>query len=110
MACEGPGVMDELIKSVIGYSWATSLFGVRQMADVLTPMDRNRRVDKATAAFDSVTLAAEKEVWSWIARSFQVGDRLQRRLIDLISSACMPETLAPEGMIRATSGMVQQSA
>src|SRR5262245_44261328 len=80
---KGIRAMDELIQSMIRCSWAMSLFGVRQIAAVLTPRDRMGRAAGAAAAFDTVAFATETEVRSWIARSFQVGDRIQRRMVDL---------------------------
>ena len=68
--------MRDLTKSVASYTWAMSLFGVAQVANLLKP-------SQATKAFDHVTQATEDELGDVLKATFTVGDNLQRKLIDM---------------------------
>ena len=68
--------MRDFAKSMVSYSWATSLFGVAQMVNLLRP-------PQAIKAFDHVTQATEGELSDIFKATFTVGDNLQRRLVDL---------------------------
>ena len=69
--------MRDFIKSMFSFSWAMSLFGVQQMANVVAP-------SRAMKSFDNVTNAAEKEFDDITQTTFASGDRLQRGLVDLM--------------------------
>lgn len=68
--------MRELTKSIGSFSWAMSLFGAKQMLNLLRPA-------RATEAFDSVTRETEHQLDDALRATFQAGDRIQRSLVDL---------------------------
>lgn len=68
--------MNELAKSMLSFSWAMSLFGVRQMANVVAP-------GRAARAFDELTRATERELGPSLRGAFRATDSVQRNLVDL---------------------------
>lgn len=77
--------MLELTKSAIRCSWAMSLFGTQQLANLLMPEDLQDPGRKANAALYSVTQALETRLNenSLIFAAFLLGDDAQRALVDL---------------------------
>ncbi len=67
--------MRELAKSMLSFSWAMSLFGLKQIANALAPGD-------AAASFDAVTRSAEGQLGQPAQSAFQAGDNLQRGVVD----------------------------
>lgn len=67
--------MKELTKSLTSFSWAMSLFGAKQLINMMDPA-------KATSAFQSVTDATESHLDAGLRAAFQTGDRLQRSMVD----------------------------
>lgn len=68
--------MRELARSMASFSWAMSLFGVEQMANLLAPQ-------RAVEAFGAVARSAEGVLGPRLRSAFQTGDRLQRSMVDL---------------------------
>ena len=73
--------MREVAKSAVSLPWAMSMFGVQQMTNLLAPPSEGRTVG-ATAAFDTVSKAAESHLDGWLKKTYSVGDSVQRGLID----------------------------
>jgi len=94
--------MRDLTKSMISFSWVTSLFGVQQMANLLS-------LDKATESINKVTDATKKELGGATEASFRAGDNLQRGLVDLTFSMLSPQILNPNTWIKMTSDAAQQT-
>lgn len=67
--------MKELTKSLTSFSWAMSLFGAKQLLNMMNPA-------KATRAFQSVTDATEGHLDEGLRSAFKTGDRLQRSMVD----------------------------
>jgi haloalkane dehalogenase len=88
-------------KAVLSFSWAMSLFGVQQMANLFTP-------SKATKAFDDVTQATEAELGNLFKAAFRAGDTLQRGLVDLTFGAFTGQILDPRGGKGLASNAAQQ--
>lgn len=68
--------MSEITKSAFSFTWALSVFGVQQMANLFSP-------SRAAGAFDEVTRAAEGELGDVLRGAFKAGDALQRGIVDL---------------------------
>ena len=98
--------MLELTKSAISYSWAMSLFGSQQLANLVTPGDPTRRAD---AAFYSVTQATQNQFNDLIFGGFQIGDEMQRGLVDFAFDTLTLRAFAPSYVSRLTSDIVEQS-
>src|SRR4051812_21701258 len=76
--------MRELTKSMFGWSWAMSLFGMQQMADLAGGMMGNtERARKATRSFDNVTSAGVGEMGQTMRTAFETGNNMQRCMMDL---------------------------
>ncbi len=101
--------MREFTKSVISFSWAMSLFGVKQYANLLTPQSPSQPTHKATAAFNSVTYAIEEQLGDTIEKTFKVGDQLQRGTVDLMSRFLTLEGFNPKNWLKMTSWAVKQT-
>ena len=95
--------MREFTKSILSFSWAMSLFGVQQVANVLKP-------GKATSSFKKVTEAATEEFGDTTEATFKAGDNLQRGLVDLTFGIFSLQAFNPSRWAKATSDVVQQAA
>lgn len=107
--------MRDLTRSIASFSWAMSLFGVEQMANLLSPR-------RAADAFTAVARTAEGTLGPGLRTAFQTGDRLQRAMVDLSFSlvglgpsanggGAAPATAAGSGSTGAaagTSGLLTQ--
>jgi hypothetical protein len=67
--------MRELTRSMASFSWAMSLFGVEQMANLISPR-------RAADAFGAVARSAQGTLGPGLRSAFQTGDRLQGAMID----------------------------
>jgi len=95
--------MWELPKSVLSFSWAMSLFGVQQMANLFAP-------SKATKAFEDVTQATEAELSDVLRAAFRAGNTLQRGVVDLTFGAFTGQVLDPSRWTARPSDVTQRSA
>ena len=102
--------MRNFTKSVLSFSWATSLFGVKQLANIFTPQDPSQPTHKATAAFNSVTHATEEQFGGVLKATFKAGDNLQKSMVDMMSSLLTLQAFNPSQMMKMTSDIMQQSA
>src|SRR5436305_804270 len=66
-----------LLKAAFSFSWATSLFGLKQFGGVLAP-------GSVVAGFDHVARASEAELDEPVRNFFRVGDRIQRETVDML--------------------------
>ncbi len=71
--------MRDLARSMIRFSWAMSVLGARQMANVLTP---RQGWDRSAEALDAVSHAAAEEMGETMKSFYQAGDRLQSGMVD----------------------------
>lgn len=67
--------MRDLTQSMLRFSWAMSLFGVQQMANLLSP-------SRAAKAFEDVAQAAEGELGQTLRGAYRAGDAAQRNMVD----------------------------
>ena len=68
--------MREFSKNLFSFSWAMSLLGVEQMANLISP-------PRAADTFDAVARSAEGTLGPGLRSVFQTGDRMQRTMVDL---------------------------
>lgn len=101
--------MREFTKSTLSFSWAMSLFGLKQMADVLS-MQRDRPMEEATSAFDTATQAMGRQFDTMFQGIFQAGDELQRELVDTMLGSFTEEGFKPDAAIKAPVDMLQRGA
>jgi hypothetical protein len=67
--------MRDLTRSVASFTWAMSLFGVEQMANLMSPR-------RAADAFGAVARSAGGALGPGLRSAFETGDRLQRAMLD----------------------------
>ena len=94
--------MREFTKSILSFSWVTSLFGIQQAANLLSPA-------KAAKAFDTVTEATEAQFADVLKTTFNAGDKLQRSAVDLTLGMFTGEALNPNNWMRMASDAAKQS-
>jgi hypothetical protein len=70
------GVHD-FLRSMFSFSWAQSLFGLKQMAGLVSPA-------RSAVSFDRVTRSAENELSEPVRNIFRVGEGLQRQTVDIL--------------------------
>lgn len=74
--------MRDLTKSMMSYTWAMSIFGVQQAANLFR---RGRQCDnRATEVFECTTGAITEQFDDTMKAAFRAGDNLQRGLVDLM--------------------------
>src|ERR1044071_4976908 len=101
--------MRDLTKSSFSYTWAMSLFGVQQTANLLAPPDRRDPTRKAKGAFFSVKQSAENEFGDLAFGAFLVGDEVQRGLTNLFFDALSLRVLDPRYISNLTSQVAAQA-
>jgi hypothetical protein len=92
----------ELTKSMFSFSWAMSLFGLQQTANVLKPSEVRK-------AFDNVAEATKKELGGTSGATFKLGDDLQKGLVDSTFALFSPQILNPNTWLKMTSDILQQT-
>ena len=75
--------MRDVAKSVIGFSWAVSLYSLQQAARLA----RTGTAAAAAADLDEVTRALQGHLAAATAMPFRVGDDWQRRAVDVVWDA-----------------------
>lgn len=98
--------MRELTKSMISFSWAMSMYGMRQMAELMAPQGG---WDRAAASLDAVTRAAADQLGSVTGRLFRAGDDLQRGMVDATFSMVDPGQ-GPGEAVRQGTDALRRSA
>ena len=101
--------MRELTKSMLSFSWALPLFGMKQMMEITLPRDASRPFGRATDSFEAVTQAARGQLGSTWDSAFRAGDQLQRGLVDLMFSFFSLDALNPNRMMQMSSDAMQRS-
>jgi hypothetical protein len=92
--------MREVAKSMLGFSWAVSLFGFQQLSKVITsspPQPQNLTV----AEVEEVSRAVQSHLFGAAAMQFRAGDEWQRRLVDVIFDAASMQSLDPRKIAQA---------
>jgi hypothetical protein len=99
--------MRELTKSMLSFSWAMPLFGMRQMMNLALPRDASRPWGQATECFDAVSGAAAKQLDGAWTSAWNAGDQLQRQMVDLMFGMFSGEALNPNRWMQMTSDAMQ---
>ena len=72
--------MRDLTKSALTLPWAMSMFGVQQMANLMSP----DRLAGTAKAFDAVSDVTAQQLDGWLKQTYQVGNGVQRTLVDIM--------------------------
>jgi hypothetical protein len=89
--------MIDITKSLLSTSWALSLFGVKQIMNMVKPGSPGQ-AHQAVDAFDAATQAVGGDLDDMTHSLFAVGDELQREIIDLLASSMTVKALNPLNM------------
>jgi hypothetical protein len=92
--------MREVAKSMLGLSWAVSLFGFQQLSKAVTGAPAQS--EGATAAeVEEVSRAIQSHLFGATAMQFRAGDEWQRRLVDVVFDAASMQALDPRRVVEA---------
>jgi hypothetical protein len=94
--------MRELFKSFFRFSWAMSLFGAQQAANVATPA-------KAAESFNRVSDATKQELNEITSTAFKTGDNLQKGAVDTFFDLFSAEALNPSFWIKRGTELTRQT-
>jgi hypothetical protein len=75
--------MRAFTKSVVSYTWSSSLFGLQELARFLIPQGW-LQTDQAATSFEKITKATTEEMADITSRTFKLGDGLQRGSVDVM--------------------------
>lgn len=92
--------MREVAKSMLGFSWAVSLFGFQQMQKLMTSSPAQPE-DVTAAEVEEVSRAVQSHLFGAAALQFRAGDEWQRRLIDVMFDAASLRSLDPRRVVEA---------
>lgn len=95
--------MRDLTKSMLSFSWALPLFGMRQMANSLSP-------DRATRSFDAVTEATRRQLGPMTDATYRAGDSLQRAMVDMMFAFVDPRLLDPRQWMQWSGDLANRGA
>jgi len=93
--------MRDITKSMLSYTWAVSMFGVQQAANMLR--GGGRQGNRASEAFDDITGAMTEQFDDTFKAAFRAGDSMQRGLVDLVYGGMA--TMRPDGWRQAGDRM-----
>jgi len=88
--------MREVAKSMLGFSWAVSLFGVQQMSKILSP---SQPAEMTVAEFEEVSRAVQSHLFGATAMQFRAGDQWTRNLVDVLFDAASGQSVDPRRMM-----------
>lgn len=86
--------MREVAKSMLGFSWAVSLFGFQQLSRIMAPTPA-QPVGATAAELEEVSRAVQSHLFGATAMQFRAGDQWTRNLVDVIFDAVSGESLDP---------------
>ena len=102
--------MRDLVKSMMSFSWAMTLFGLEQMRHMVSDDDSGKRRDRMTGDLNAMTDTAKERLSERNASMFDSGDTLQRDMVDLTFDIFRGEELKPRKMIDRAADFVEESA
>ena len=92
--------MREVAKSMLGLSWAVSLFGFQQLSKMVggsTAQPQNT----TAAEVEEVSRAVQSHLFGSAALQFRAGDEWQRRMVDVMFDTASMRSLSPRRMVEA---------
>jgi hypothetical protein len=92
-----------LTKSVVTLPWAVSMFGVQQLTNLVGAPPSADRMSGAARAFDKVSDATADQLDGWLKQTYQVGNGVQRTLVDLMM--LRPPALDSSALMRMAAEM-----
>lgn len=93
-------MMRDLTEAMLRFSWAMSLFGVKQMTSMMMPSGNNPPLNEVTESFNAVTEATEDQLGQVFKNAFKAGDTLQKSVTDLSMNWASMESFDPNQVLR----------
>ncbi|HXD33081.1 MAG TPA: hypothetical protein VN643_18310 [Pyrinomonadaceae bacterium] len=75
--------MRELTKSILSYTWSSTLFGLQETISLFTPQGW-RQTGGAVESFEMITRVTADQMGEAARRTFKVGDDMQRKSMDMV--------------------------
>lgn len=100
-------MMRDLTKAMLRFSWAMSLFGVKQMTSMMMPSGNNPPLSEVTESFNAVTEATEEQLGQMFKDVFKAGDTLQNSVTDLSMKRASMESFDTNQILRWPMDMTQ---
>lgn len=101
--------MRDLTASLLGYSWAITLFGAEQAARLLAAPVSRRQSAAAADAFEAVAWHTQAGFSPSLQEAFQAGDSLQRDAVDLSFDALPRNPLSPGDWLGSGGEMLERT-
>jgi hypothetical protein len=99
----------DLTKSMLSFSWAMSLFGMKQMSNLMTlPGNNQQPFRQATEAFNAVTEATEAQLEGIYKEAFRTGDNLQKNATDMAMQWTSMESYDTNQILRWPMDMMRR--
>ncbi len=76
--------MQQFTKSLGSFTWAMSLFGLQQMTDAVGTSSGKSGSNNAVEALNEVTRVSLEQCGATVRETFEIGDKLQRNIADMI--------------------------
>lgn len=92
--------MREVAKSMLGFSWAVSLFGFQQLSKIVL-ISTTQPQSSTAAEVEEVSRAVQSHLFGAAALQFRAGDEWQRRLVDVVFDAASMQMLDPRRVVEA---------
>src|SRR3972149_4596241 len=92
--------MREVAKSMVGFSWAVSLFGLQQLSKALIASPTQPE-ERTAAEGEEVSRGVQGPLFGSAAMQFRAGDEWQRRVVDVIFDAATLQSLDPRRIVEA---------
>ncbi len=92
--------MREVAKSMLGLSWAVSLFGMQQLSKAIAPGSRDS-YDATATELDEVSRAVQSRLTAAAMEQFRAGFEWQQRFVDAVFDAATMQNLDPRRMVDA---------
>lgn len=102
--------MRDFTKSMLRFSWAMTLFGTQQMFDLARSQGDSEQLNSSKEAFDQVTQATVDEMENITKSAFQIGDGLQRSMVDLMFGMASCGSSGEGSLDRMMTDIGRQSA
>lgn len=90
--------MREVAKSMLGFSWAVTLFGVQQISRALSPSP-SEPAEMTAAEVEEVSRAVQSHLVGATATRFRAGDEWTRNLVDVVFDAASWPSLDPRRIV-----------
>lgn len=90
--------MREVAKSLIGFSWAVSMFGVQQVTRLVRSA-ATQPAAKTAAEIDEVSRAIQSHLFGAPAMQYRVGDEWARKVVDTVADVVTLQKVDPKQVV-----------